>query len=43
MVELVRVNQNEVEVIRAHLAGAHPDYVMAFDRLVERARQQRDE
>jgi len=43
VIELVRTNLDQVEAIRAHLATAHPDYVAAFDRLVERAREQRDE
>jgi hypothetical protein len=40
VVELVRVNPNEVEAIRQHLVTVHPDYVHAFDQLVQRARDQ---
>jgi hypothetical protein len=43
VVELVRANPRHVEAVRRHLATAHADYVAAFDRLVERARDQRDE
>ena len=43
VVELVRSNPGQVEVVRAHLARVHADYVAAFDRLVERAREQQDE
>jgi hypothetical protein len=42
IVELVRVNMDQVDAIRQHLAGVHPDYAAAFDRLVERAREQED-
>jgi hypothetical protein len=41
--ELIRVNFSQVEAIRQHLAGIHTDYVQAFDRLLDRARAQRDE
>jgi hypothetical protein len=43
VVELVRVNPEQVDAIRTALASVHADYIAAFDRLVERARQQRDE
>jgi len=43
VVELVRANPDQVDPIRSYLAGIHGDYVGAFDLLVERARQQRDE
>ena len=43
VVELVRANPDAVATIRGHLAGVHPDYVEAFDRFVERAREQGDE
>lgn len=43
VVELVRVHPEEVDAIRTHLVGVHADYATAFDFLVERARQQRDE
>jgi hypothetical protein len=39
--ELIRVNLDQVDTIRGHLAGVHQDYVHAFDRLVENARDQR--
>jgi hypothetical protein len=41
--ELMRVQMDKVEPIRQHLATVHATYVTAFDRLVERAREQRDE
>jgi hypothetical protein len=41
--ELLRANLSEVEAIRRHLTGIHTDYVQAFDRLLKRAREQRDE
>jgi hypothetical protein len=43
VVELIRVNQDQVASIRSHLASVHADYVGAFDVLAERARLQRDE
>ena len=43
VVELVRANPAEVEKIREHLGTVHPDYVVAFDLLAERAAEQRDE
>jgi aminoglycoside-2''-adenylyltransferase len=43
VIELLRTNPDQVDAIRAHLATVHPDYVLAFDRLLERAREQRDE
>src|SRR3954452_14583598 len=41
--ELIRANPDEVDAVRRHLAATHPDYAAAFDRLVQRAREQRDE
>lgn len=41
--ELIRANPDQVETIRRHLTGVHPDYVNAFDQLTERAREQHDE
>lgn len=38
--ELIRANPDEVDTIRQHLAGIHPDYVVAFEVLVQRARAQ---
>ena len=43
VVELIRVNEDQIDGIRNHLSGVHGDYVAAFDLLAERARQQRDE
>jgi hypothetical protein len=43
VVELIRANLAEVDSIRSHLATVNSDYVAAFDRLVERALEQRDE
>ncbi|HZT82303.1 MAG TPA: hypothetical protein VFA26_18895 [Gemmataceae bacterium] len=40
VVELVRVNPDQVDAIRQHLAGVHSDYVVAFEQLVRRAREQ---
>jgi hypothetical protein len=42
VIELMRVNLDQVEVIRQHLATIHPDYVTAFDQLVQSAREQED-
>jgi hypothetical protein len=42
IVELLRVNTDQIATLRAHLQTVHPDYVLAFDRLVERAREQQD-
>lgn len=43
VIELLRVHPDQANAIRAHLAGVHADYVAAFDRLVDRAREQQDE
>jgi hypothetical protein len=43
VIELMRVNADQAGAVRAHLATVHADYVAAFDRLLERAREQRDE
>jgi hypothetical protein len=43
VVELVRANPARVESIRQHLSTVHADYVRAFEQLVGRAREQRDE
>jgi hypothetical protein len=43
IIELIRANPDQIEIVRRHLASAHADYVAAFDRLAERARDQRDE
>lgn len=42
VVELLRANPEQVDAIRRHLVTIHADYVTAFDRLAERAREQRD-
>lgn len=41
--KLILENPDKVAVIRLHLATVHADYVAEFDRLVERASDQRDE
>jgi len=43
VIELVRSNPEQVDSIRVHLVNAHADYVIGFDRLVERAAEQDDE
>jgi hypothetical protein len=43
VVELLRANADQVDAVRQHLAAAHADYVAAFDRLLNRAREQQDE
>jgi hypothetical protein len=43
VVEIIRVQPEQIDAIRQHLTTIHTDYVGAFDRLVERAREQRDE
>lgn len=43
VVELLRANPHDVDRIRRHLQNVHGQYVSAFDRLVERAREQGDE
>lgn len=40
VVELVRANPEQVASIREHLVRVHTDYVAAFDRLAQRAREQ---
>ncbi len=40
IVELVRVNPEKVDAIARHLAAVHPDYVVAFDALVQKAREE---
>jgi hypothetical protein len=42
VVELLRVNADQLESIRRHLSDLHSDYVSAFDHLATRAREQRD-
>jgi len=43
VIELIRVQFDQVDTIRAYLVGVHPDYVAMFNGLVARAREQRDE
>jgi hypothetical protein len=40
--ELIRMNPDQVEVIRRHLPAIHADYVQAFDALRQRAEAQQD-
>jgi hypothetical protein len=40
--ELIRVNPDQVASIREHLTRVNAEYVSAFDRLVQRAREQDD-
>jgi len=40
--ETMRENMDKVDAVREHLAAVHADYTAAFDRLVERAREQED-
>jgi hypothetical protein len=42
IVELIRTNPDHIDTIRQHLATIHADYFQAFDRLVQRAREQQD-
>jgi hypothetical protein len=42
VVELIRTNPDQVEVIRAHLATIHADYVRDFDELLQRANAQEE-
>lgn len=43
VIELLRANPDQVQIVRHHLASVHADYVTEFDRLAQRAREQRDE
>ena len=43
VIELMRVNMHESELVLQHLSTVHPDYVTKFAQLVERARDQEDE
>jgi hypothetical protein len=43
VLELIRSNETQLDSIRQHLATVHPNYVQAFDRIVEQAKKQRDE
>jgi hypothetical protein len=42
VVELIRTNPDQVEVIRRHLAAVHADYAQAFDALLQRAAAQQE-
>jgi hypothetical protein len=42
IVELVRANPRVVDEVRQHLTTVHAEYVLAFDRLVQRALEQED-
>jgi hypothetical protein len=43
VVELLRVNADQIESIRQHLSNVHAVYVSKFDQLVTKAHEQRDE
>ena len=43
VVELIRANPDQSDVIRRHLSTVHADYVRAFDHLHQRAREQEDD
>ena len=40
VIELLRVNENQIDVIRLHLATVHQDYIPALDRLWKRAKEE---
>ena len=40
VVEVMRGNMDKVDAVREHLSIVHTDYVTAFDRLVQRAREE---
>jgi hypothetical protein len=42
VVELIRTNPDQIEVIRQHLTTIHADYVRTFDALVQRASTQEE-
>ncbi|MBY0522621.1 MAG: hypothetical protein K2R98_04460 [Gemmataceae bacterium] len=42
VIELMRAVPEQADAIRQHLTSVHADYVMKFDELVERAREQQD-
>jgi len=43
VIELMRAVPEQAAAIREHLAAVHASYVEAFDRLVQRAREQQDQ
>ena len=42
VLELIRSNEDQIAQIRSHLAQVHQDYLLAFDRLIQRATAQED-
>ena len=42
VLELIRSNEDQTGQFRSHLAQVHQDYVLAFDRLIQRAKTQED-
>ena len=40
VIKLIAANDGQIASIRQHLSNVHPDYVAAFDRLVQRAREE---
>ena len=43
IIELIRANPDRLEEVRQHLTAIHADYLIAFNRRADRARDQRDE
>jgi hypothetical protein len=43
VIELLRVAIDKEDLLRRHLAGVHPDCVVKFDQLLQRAREQQDQ
>jgi hypothetical protein len=42
VVALIRANPEQVSLMRQHVAGVHADYAAAFDRLVQRSREEEE-
>jgi hypothetical protein len=42
VVKLIQANPNQIDTIREHLMGVHPDYVAEFHRLEQQAREEAD-
>lgn len=42
VIELIRANLDQIDIMRQHLEKVHVDYVSAFDRLLEAAREPDD-
>ncbi len=40
VVKLIQANPDQIDTIREHLMGVHPDYVSEFDRLEQQAREE---